>query len=89
MQVWPNCSCVQRIQGLSQCPKLHKLFLYQNCITRVQGLAGLDELSTLWLNSNKITCIEVGRWGRERWVGWAEQGAGLRGQSRGWGQFWE
>ena len=32
----------------------------------------------------------VGRWGRERWVGWAEQGAGqdgLRGQSRGWGRF--
>lgn len=71
----PPLSCVQRVQGLSQCVKLRKLYLYQNCITGVQGLAGLDELSTLWLNSNRITSIEVGvsrwaGWGRSRWAGW-------------------
>ena len=65
------CLCLlllQRIQGLSHCVKLRKLYLYQNCIARVEGLAGLDELTTLWLNSNKITSLEVGG------AGWAEVG---------------
>lgn len=71
--------CVQRVEGLSQCLKLRKLYLYQNYITSVQGLAGLDQLSTLWLNSNKIVDIEVGGagqvgWGRSRWAGQGKVG---------------
>ena len=70
---------MQRVEGLSQCLKLRKLYLYQNHITSVQGLAGLDQLSTLWLNSNEIADIEVGGasrvgWGKSSWVGQVELG---------------
>jgi|GEM_PF-4574125 len=47
------------LEGLRECVKLEKLYLYNNDITDVRALAGLKNLKKLSLRGNKIADIEA------------------------------
>lgn len=69
----PGAQCIERIEGLSGCPKLQKLWLMENRISKIEGLAACTGLQELYLYSNRITSItgldhltglKVCRWSR-------------------------
>lgn len=49
---------LQKIEGLEECTKLQKLYLYGNKIEAIENLDNLL-LEVLWLNGNAIKNIEV------------------------------
>jgi hypothetical protein len=52
-----HAQCIERIEGLSGCPKLRKLWLMENCISRIEGLEACTGLQELYLYSNRISSI--------------------------------
>lgn len=50
--------CIEKIDGLSGCPKLQKLWLMENRIAKIEGLEGCTGLRELYLYSNRISRIE-------------------------------
>jgi Leucine-rich repeat (LRR) protein len=49
--------CIERIEGLSGCPKLQKLWLMENRISKIEGLEACTGLQELYLYSNRISSI--------------------------------
>ena len=41
--------------NLNGCPRLRKLWLFQNRITAINNLQAVPELEELWLQANQIT----------------------------------
>ena len=48
---------ITRIEGLSGCPRLQRVWLYGNKISRMEGLQPVGELKELWLQQNKISRV--------------------------------
>jgi hypothetical protein len=46
------------ISGLNQCPRIKKLWLFQNKLTAVDQLAATPELEEIFLQGNSITSLE-------------------------------
>jgi Leucine-rich repeat (LRR) protein len=49
--------CIERIEGLSVCAKLQKLWLLENRISKIEGLEACTGLQELYLYSNRISSI--------------------------------
>lgn len=46
------------MQGLDDCRKLRKLYLYSNRIRRIENLSHCSQLEILWLSDNQIVVLE-------------------------------
>lgn len=52
-----HAQCIERIEGLSGCPQLQKLWLMENRISKVEGLNACTGLQELYLYSNRISDV--------------------------------
>ena len=48
---------ISHIEGLENCARLRRLWLFQNNISAVSGLHALPELEECWLQGNRIACL--------------------------------
>lgn len=58
-ELYLHRNCIKEIgDGLVGCPKLTKLWLFQNAIKKVSGLSNLSLLEECWLQANKIKKLD-------------------------------